>query len=325
MPPPARATSRSTDTALIVQRNAKPVGAFTLLELLIVLSIVALLVALLLPALRSARTAAQQVGSLSNARQIAVSLHAYAVDNGQSMPLMQQGDDHGRWWNMWSQEIAQAGYVSDTGVFWSAARTRMDIGVEDERAPWIGDPRPTAYTWECVGYGLNVGVGGGHILDIIAGTAQAPLRLDESGAPPAADMLLLAETYSAKPGTSGGSLHGYWWAQPGSDTNDSELRRLFNYNGAVTRAYVDGSASAPRATGDTYTGFEPYIDQHGHKPMRRDAIGWAPGDRTPNGEMRGHYAGSWKYAFDHDGRHHTPWFWQWRKEWHRGLRDDPTP
>ena len=60
--------------------------AFTLIELLVFISIIVLLIAILLPALKSARTAAYQAVSLSNARQINIALNTYATDNKQSMP-----------------------------------------------------------------------------------------------------------------------------------------------------------------------------------------------------------------------------------------------
>lgn len=52
--------------------------AFTLVELLVVISIIALLIALLLPALSAARDAARHVQCLSNQRQMGLALHLYA-------------------------------------------------------------------------------------------------------------------------------------------------------------------------------------------------------------------------------------------------------
>lgn len=76
-------------TSRTVRPTTASPTAFTLLELLVVISIIVLLVALLLPALRAARITAQKVTSLSNVRQTSISLHIYAGDNDGSMPFSQ--------------------------------------------------------------------------------------------------------------------------------------------------------------------------------------------------------------------------------------------
>ncbi len=59
--------------------------AFTLVELLVVISIIALLIALLLPALKNARAATRTTLCLSNDRQVAVALLSFAADHGGRM------------------------------------------------------------------------------------------------------------------------------------------------------------------------------------------------------------------------------------------------
>ncbi|MEX0774549.1 MAG: prepilin-type N-terminal cleavage/methylation domain-containing protein [Phycisphaeraceae bacterium] len=66
---------------------------FTLVELLVVISIIALLVALLLPALQQAREAARSAVCLSNLHQVDVMVRSYAVENRGVAP---QGNGQGR-------------------------------------------------------------------------------------------------------------------------------------------------------------------------------------------------------------------------------------
>lgn len=63
-----------------------PLHGFTLVELLVVISIIALLVALLLPALQEAREVAKQIHCVSNIRQLGLAVHTYAQDHADYIP-----------------------------------------------------------------------------------------------------------------------------------------------------------------------------------------------------------------------------------------------
>ncbi|MGE5609245.1 MAG: type II secretion system protein [Bacillota bacterium] len=61
-------------------------SAFTLVELLVVISVIALLVAIILPSLKAARRAARTVYCANNLRQLATALLCYASENNNRFP-----------------------------------------------------------------------------------------------------------------------------------------------------------------------------------------------------------------------------------------------
>ena len=62
--------------------SAHAEGAFTLVELLVVIGIIAVLLAILFPILHRAREAGRRTACMGNLRQMQLAWHAYAVDHG---------------------------------------------------------------------------------------------------------------------------------------------------------------------------------------------------------------------------------------------------
>ena len=74
---------------------------FTLVELLVVISIIALLISLLLPSLRKAREMAKSTVCLSNMRQMGLSLTTYAFENDDYIPAASCGSANSPEENYW--------------------------------------------------------------------------------------------------------------------------------------------------------------------------------------------------------------------------------
>ena len=100
--------------------------AFTLVELLVVVSIIALLIAMLIPSLSKARKQAKAVTCASNLRGLAVAVHAYANANGGSLVsagLAHGGsvDEHAAWMNTLQSEYGNkliARCPADKSDYW---------------------------------------------------------------------------------------------------------------------------------------------------------------------------------------------------------------
>jgi len=74
------------------QSRYRLLHGFTLVELLVVISIVSILIAILLPALSKARTAANAIQCLNHLRQWGVISASYAMDYDDRLPVVQRGN-----------------------------------------------------------------------------------------------------------------------------------------------------------------------------------------------------------------------------------------
>src|SRR5476651_1491041 len=75
-----------------------PRGAFTLIELLLVIVIIAILAAMLLPVLASAKRKVQQLHCLNNVKQLTLASYIYATESGShATPYSKTHDPHTLW------------------------------------------------------------------------------------------------------------------------------------------------------------------------------------------------------------------------------------
>lgn len=305
--------------------------AFTLVELMVVISIVALLVAVLLPALKSARVAAQRTQSLTNIKQISTALFVYTADSKDSMPFQQEMAMNGsgvifanRWSRQWCRILFDSGYVSSVEVFWSPARMRFE-------EPWPHSRINTeAHTFESVGYGLNRGVSPAHESDYIKNKLGLysdatkgdwtlgqshlnPLRMGDGRAPQPSDMMLLLE--SASRGPSWGGLNGFHLAIPGRYGSTGSYGP-FHYGGAIVHSYVDGHANASTGSGAERISGRAYhmTIQPTWAPIAADELGYNTSGAA------GPLDGAYTFGGVQDHNEHKPWFVQWRTGFYKDMR-----
>lgn len=124
--------------------QSRPTGAFSLIEMLVVISILGVLFALTLPALSHARESALLITAMQHQRQVAIGLNHYCDDNNQVFPYWgKPGTNdadlyyHGRliFENAhWAHPYAWGMYLEDHGYDgWSSASsgTGLTFGGQD--------------------------------------------------------------------------------------------------------------------------------------------------------------------------------------------------
>lgn len=203
--------------------------AFTLVELLVVISIVALLIAILLPALQKARTVTHMSVSLSNVRQITLAILNYANDNKSDLILEQWiSPDSTTSRLRWCSVLVRDGYLTSRAVLWSPAKPTGDLVLDKEN--WSNfNP------WRTPGYGIN------NWISKEEGDTIIPYNFSKQSKIVQSKAIILTESFR-----NGGSYYssGYMILNGSNGSMSTNDPRVFTYAGNAVRSYLDGHAEA---------------------------------------------------------------------------------
>jgi prepilin-type processing-associated H-X9-DG protein len=262
-------------------------GAFTLVELLVVISSIALLLALLMPALAAARSQARGLACRSNVRQLLLANIGYATEHdGFYVPAARDlWDNAGRHrWHGVRNTLAEpfnaskgplAGYLADGQVKECPAR----VGFV-RSADWN-----TSFEQGCGGYGYNMAYLGSRLWDAGLSGSQTfqqayarTTRVTEVAHP--GQTLMFADAAMANDGTS---LIEYSFAEPPFAVFGGQVVTDFRMSPSIHFRHRDG---ANTGWADGHAGSRPMAELDvtniygiGTKALR---LGWfEPIDNTP--------------------------------------------
>jgi len=255
--------------------EAKSAGAFTLVELLVVIGIIAVLISILLPALGKARAQADKVKCLSALRQIGIAYNLYAINNAGFYPMARmqypppgQADTPGnrtreRRWHDFISPYTGISVEDSNGKF---TKTLNEFG--DGKAPHISTIRErNNILWGCPTWNRVEKTATSSVIDRGTAIACPGYSMNLYTFAPATVGLVNGYTnWSSR--TSGGPPNGEGWFYKASQWTRPAQRGLL-YDSTFGNTSVSASwpwwtpASAPMPAFPDGTIFTPDFNRHG--------------------------------------------------------------
>ena len=239
-------------------RRARSILGFTLVELLVVVSVMAILGALLLPALGRAKGKARATLCLGNQRQLAMAFHLYCGDHGDVFPTAAGSSAFGAqpedwlWWQVQVTADGQAAMRSSGGSVLvpyldgyrsSYFRCPADKDALAREAAWKQDMHRELYTYS---YSLNAHSEQG--MASFISKARCVIRLNKLGSVvnPSRKIMLAEEKGSPDDGPGDAFIDDGRWQPLGYPLTSRHAGRANvafadGHVETVPRSFADGS------------------------------------------------------------------------------------
>ncbi|MHB1157736.1 MAG: type II secretion system protein [Phycisphaerales bacterium] len=214
--------------------HPRPLHGFTLVELLVVVSIIALLIAILLPGLSKAKQAARTTVCATQLRQVTMGLMQYSLDDGRLPFRSWDIADPAKPYEFWVGAIQAQNYLGNMGVFFcpgsEKGRNEQLYG-----KTWWRSLTPTSTGWLYAGYGVNQTGAVPRGLDVMTWKTLKRAAIEQL--PPDTILVTECSNYASRTDTVY-TEYGSCWIVPGQ-TLASELAAM-RHTGVVNYSAPDG-------------------------------------------------------------------------------------